>query len=308
MTGLNDLDPRKLIFFVAAVEEGSLKRAASFLQVSQPAVSIAISRLEAEVGHKLLERSPTGVVPTRLGDFVYAHSRIVRDEVRLIERHLRNWREEVDLQARFGALPSLSVTIVPKAVARWHEKYPRHNLQVTQRVQIELLHALIKRELDFIVGVTDSYDLANGLKQRVLFREQLQVIGRSRHPLMSGRHPTWSDVSDYPWVCPPAGRYNTLLEDVLKAHDVPRPQSITVSSSISMLKSLVAGSDALALLPAHAALTEMREGALDCLSISAPQLKRSIALFVRDGYEMTEPDRDLVDFIRATGTELSRER
>lgn len=305
--GSPDLDPRKLIYFATVIEHGSLKKAAKSLFVSQPALSASMSRLEADLGQKLMERGPAGVVPTRFGDFIYAHARLIRDEVKLLERHLLDQRSDEDPAIRFGALPSLSVTIIPRALGRWRVRYPQESLQVIQKVQIELLHALLGRELDFMVGVTDSYDLLSGLKQRVLFRERLHVIARASHPLFMKPELAWADLVNFPWVSPPAGRYNTLLEDVLKKEGLSPPTSNTVSSSISMLKALVATSDSLALLPSHAAFAEIREGTLGCLSISSPQLKRSVALFMRDGYEMQAPHRDLLECVRSVGMEISRE-
>ncbi len=302
----SDLDPRKLIYFVTVIDEGSLTKASKVLLVSQPALSASMSRLEADVGQKLMERGPSGVVPTRFGDFVYAHARLIRDEIKLLERRLVDGRSEAPA-IRFGALPSLSVTVIPKAVGRWRAQYPKENLQIIQRVQIELLHALLGRELDLMVGVTDSYDLLSGLKQRVLFRERLYVIARTQHQLFLKTELAWSDLVHFPWVSPPAGRYSTLLEDVLKAEGLGPSASNTVSSSISMLKSLVATSDSLALLPSHAALTEIREGTLACLPISSPLLNRSVALFTREGYEMEKPHRDLLECVRVVGIEISRD-
>ncbi len=302
-----ELDPRKLIYFVTIIEHGSLKKAAKFLDISQPALSASMSRLEADVGQKLMERGPSGVAPTRFGDLIYAHARLIRDELKLLERHMIDRRSRQDTSIRFGALPSLSVTVIPRAVGRWRAKYPNESLQIIQRVQIELLHALLGRELDFMVGVTDSYDVLSGLKQRVLFRECLHVIARTGHPLFLKPQLSWADLVAFPWVSPPAGRYNTLLEDVLKNEGLSYPVSNTVSSSISMLKSLVTSSDSLALLPRHAALAEIREGSLDCLPISSPHLKRSIALFMREGYEMQPAHRDLLEDVRSVGTEISRQ-
>ncbi|WP_244490026.1 LysR family transcriptional regulator [Rhizobium sp. Leaf386] len=305
--GSSELDPKKLIYFVTVIESGSLKKAAKVLDVSQPALSASMSRLEADVGQKLMERGHSGVVPTRFGDLIYAHARLIRDELKLLERHLLDRRHQEDPAIRFGALPSLSVTVIPKAVSRWRVKYPSESLQISQKVQIELLHALLGRELDVMVGVTDSYDLLSGLKQRVLFRESLHVIARADHALFLKPDLGWADLVVFPWVSPPAGRYNTLLEDVLKGEGLSPPSSNTVSSSISMLKSLVASSDCLALLPRHAALAEIREGLLGCLSISSPHLKRNIALFMREGYEMQPAHRDLVEDVRLVGMEVSRE-
>ena len=196
--GSSELDPKKLIYFVTVIERGSLKKAAKVLDVSQPALSASMSRLEADVGQKLLERGHSGVVPTRFGDLIYAHARLIRDELKLLERHLLDRRHQEDPAIRFGALPSLSVTVIPKAVSRWRVKYPNESLQISQKVQIELLHALLGRELDVMVGVTDSYDLLSGLKQRVLFRESLHVIARADHALFLKPDLRWADLVVFP--------------------------------------------------------------------------------------------------------------
>ncbi|MCP2138507.1 LysR family pca operon transcriptional activator [Rhizobium sp. SLBN-94] len=301
------VDPRKLIFFACAVENGSIKKAASVLNITQPSMSAALSRLEHEIGEKLLDRSSSGVIPTRFGDKVYAHARLIRDEVDLFEQLVADWKADRYAAVRMGALPSLAATIVPTALANWRIKYPREPLHVVEKVQIELLQALIKRDLDFAIGITDSYDLVGGLKQRVLFRDQLRVIARFDHELLSKPSLSWTDLAAYPWVCPPSGHYRSLIEEMLVDMGHMPPDTITVSSSIAMLKSILLKSDSLALLASHAALTEIREGRMACLPLSAPRLKRNVALIVRDGYELDPQNRDLVESIRSAGLEICRE-
>ena len=59
-----DLDSTLLRTFVTVVETGSVSTAATALHRTQAAVSMALRRLEDEVGQRLLERSPRGVTPT----------------------------------------------------------------------------------------------------------------------------------------------------------------------------------------------------------------------------------------------------
>ncbi|MGO8077917.1 LysR family transcriptional regulator, partial [Rhizobium leguminosarum] len=49
-----EIDPKKLLYFAAVIEQGSLNRAARKLSVSQPALSTSMDRLEAELGMQLL--------------------------------------------------------------------------------------------------------------------------------------------------------------------------------------------------------------------------------------------------------------
>ena len=84
------MDPRKLLYLASVIEHGSFKRAAKHLLISQPALSASMDRLEESVGGKLLERGPAGVTPTALGELVYSHARLIRDEIDLATRRVRS--------------------------------------------------------------------------------------------------------------------------------------------------------------------------------------------------------------------------
>lgn len=64
------MELRQLEYFVAVVEAGSFTRAAERLHMSQPPLSVAIHKLERELGVTLLERTPRGVTPTAAGTYL----------------------------------------------------------------------------------------------------------------------------------------------------------------------------------------------------------------------------------------------
>ena len=83
------MDPRKLLYFATVVEQGSLAKAAKQLSVSQPALTKSMDRLEGELGMKLLARGPSGITTTLIGELVYSHARLIRDEMNVVEKRLR---------------------------------------------------------------------------------------------------------------------------------------------------------------------------------------------------------------------------
>ena len=83
------MDIRQLRYFLAIVEEGSLSRAAQALHVAQPALSIHIRNMEADLGTALLFRSPRGVVPTEAGQVLLRHARTVLAQIALAEEENR---------------------------------------------------------------------------------------------------------------------------------------------------------------------------------------------------------------------------
>lgn len=301
-----EIDPKKLIYFAAVIETGSLNRAAKLLHVSQPALSTSMDRLEAEVGLKLLERGPKGIVTTKNGDVLYCHARLIREGVQQAERDLLNALNSGPESIRIGSLPSLSSKIVPLALSKWREKH-QEGLEVVENAQFDLLTGLLRRDFDFVIGFTKVFDMLDGLRQRVLFRDTLRVMASPKHPLRQMETLTWADLIRFPWISPTSSRTHTVLEHILPTLDAPPPQ-ITVCGSVSLLKSLVAETDHLALLPAHAVREEVAENRLYALPFDDPRLSRDIAVFFREGYVMDQPRRELVNCVAEVGLELCRER
>ena len=210
------IDPRKLMYFATVVELGSFKKAARALGVCQPALSTSMNRLESELGRKLLVRGSWGVAPTQSGEVLYSHSRMIRDELQLAQRNLLEAALGPDgVPMRFGCLPSLASNVVPTAISRWRKDHGTRDLRVIEAVQFDLLNGLLRRELDLFVGFTENYQLLEGLRQRVLFRDCLSIIARPGHPLFQEQRIELASLAGYPWVFLPSGPFNMGFEDEL---------------------------------------------------------------------------------------------
>src|SRR6267143_841188 len=84
--------------FLAVVESGGIRAAARELGVSQPAITRSVRGREAELHTRLLQRTPTGVVPTQAGRAFLARARAAQAELRKAE-------EEADRLGQVGVLP-----------------------------------------------------------------------------------------------------------------------------------------------------------------------------------------------------------
>jgi DNA-binding transcriptional LysR family regulator len=302
------MDPRKLLYLASVIENGSIKKAAKQLLISQPALSTSMDRLEHSLGGQLLERSPAGVTPTPLGELLYAHARLIRDEIELAEQRIRNSGERNESTIAFGTLPSLATCIVPKAVCQWRQTHQTTMLRVIEKIQLELLLSLIRGELDFIVAQTEYYGYLEGLKQRVLFRDRLYVIGRTRHPAFGLDAPSLADLAKFPWILQMVSRQRTLLERLLASESVELPSQLTECGSVDCIKSLVADSDSLAMLPASAIGSDVREGRIKPFNIMVPLLNRDIAVLFRERSPLSDSSRELVAQIEAAGLDLGHEQ
>jgi DNA-binding transcriptional LysR family regulator len=303
------MDSRKLLYLATVVEQGSLKKAAKCLDVSQPALSKSMDRLESGLGVKLLDRGPTGITATAFGELLCSHARLIKDELEFAEARIQNAGKSRASVLTIGTLPSLAASVVPLAVSRWRERHPRMVLRVMERVQVELLFGLLRGDYDFIIAQTEFYDLLDGLKQRVIFRDRLRVFARPKHSLFRLTEPTWADLAKFPWVCPMVGgRQRTILEKLLLSEGLDLPQQLIECGSIDFTKALVAASDHLAMLPEHAATSDVSKRKLKPLPIAVPALSRDIAVIFRERSALDTASRDLIRQIEIVGADLSRKR
>ena len=148
------MDPRKLLYFVSIVEHGSLKKAAKQLHVSQPALSTSMDRLEASLGNKLLVRSATGVVPMPIGELIFSHARLIKDEIELARIQIHNRDNKRKSVLTIGVLPSLASSVIPVALSNWSREHPTTRIRIVEKVQVDLLIGLLRGEFDLIVGMT----------------------------------------------------------------------------------------------------------------------------------------------------------
>lgn len=301
------MDPRKLLYLATIIEQGSLAKAAKQLAVSQPALSKSMDRLESEFGVRLLERGPTGVTPTKPGELVYAHARLIREEMNLA----KTCSERDDARANvvtIATLPSLASNVIPLSVARWREAHPNVLLRVVEKVQIELLVGLQRGEFDFVVGQTEFFDiLFDGLKQRVLFRDKLSVFARADHSLFQQDTVDWSDAAKCPWICPMVGwSQRTVLERLMDVEGIRLPVNLVECGSIDFTRTLIRSSDHLAMLPIHAVAADVSAGFIKALPLDVSSLKRNIAVVFRENAPLAAVSQDLIRHIEETGLALTQ--
>lgn len=118
------MELRQLTYFVAIAQSGTITAAAQKLHMSQPPLSLQLQKLEEELGCPLFERDTRHLHMTQAGELFYERAQGILQQCADLKR------EMADLQAggrgllRIGSLPSLSTSLLPHWVARFHTRYP----------------------------------------------------------------------------------------------------------------------------------------------------------------------------------------
>lgn len=142
------MDFRQLEYFRTVVESGSVSRAAKKLGLTQPPVSLAVAKLERELGVRLLERTAKGVHPTSAGLYLLANgSRLVADRDRLV-RTLSLMGEGVVGDLRIGVEPMVINEIVAEVLAEFLDQAPNVRVALTDSTPDAILQGLRDGDLD----------------------------------------------------------------------------------------------------------------------------------------------------------------
>ena len=132
--GFNAMDLMQLEMFVATAELRSVQRAAERVFRTQPAVSMAIRKLEEELGSPLFDRSNRGNYQlTAAGDVLFAHAKRLlglRDEALT---HVKELQSLEDGRVRIGANESTGHYLLPKLIQNFRKKHPKVRVDVTRQ-------------------------------------------------------------------------------------------------------------------------------------------------------------------------------
>jgi DNA-binding transcriptional LysR family regulator len=235
---LNPVELRQLIYFDAIVRHGGFTRAAEHLHVAQPAVSVQIRRLEAELGVTLLRRTTRAVELTHAGELFLA--RVRRGLAELEEGRADLARLAVGLagRVRIGAIQALDPFDLPRAMAGFHQQHPGVELALRSGTLRSFLSALDGGELDLAIAPIPA-GMPDRFCRTPLFTDELVLITATGHPL-AGRGPLGlAALRAEPFVCLPADTGLRALLDRLAGDAGFTPRVPFESTHLPRLRDLV---------------------------------------------------------------------
>jgi DNA-binding transcriptional LysR family regulator len=187
--------------FLAVARSGNLSAAARELAVSQPALTKSVRKLEQQVGMPLFERRARGMTLTPSGATLLAHARAIEAQCRVADGELDALARGQTGRIRVGAGPYWGNTVVPRAIARLHEKLPRLDVGLDVGVNAVVQPRLFAGELDLIVGgLPDEGTLPAGIEQIDFYTIRTRVVAGRHHPLQRKTRVGVADLARYPWV------------------------------------------------------------------------------------------------------------
>jgi LysR family hydrogen peroxide-inducible transcriptional activator len=290
----------ELRYIVALAQEQHFGRAAERCHVSQPTLSIAVKKLEEELG-VLFERGKTRILPTPLGMKIVAMAAKVLEQAAAIKDVAEADKGQLEGPIALGTLPTIGPYLLPQFIPLLQETTNKLSLYVEEGGIADLAGKLRNGDLDALL-VTTPFAEADVVVQP-LFDEPFVLLLPSDHRLASKVRIEATDLRADELLL--LGEGDSLREQILAAfpHLDPHKESgaavrtFTQGATLETLRHMVASHLGITILPQTAAEAPFYSaGQLVIRPFASPSPRRTLALSWRASF----PRHKAIDILRKT--------
>ena len=213
------MELRHLRYFVALAETGNFHRAAELLNMSQPPLTVAIRKLEAELGTALFDRGPRGVTlpPAGIAALDTAHATLAQAE--RFHRTVREGSTGERGRLRVGFVGSAVFELLPRIIPAFRERYPLVELVLEETTSVGIVRNIQAGTMDVGLVRLPLLELA-AVETRVVDRDELHVAISVASPLAHGDKIALEMLKSEPFILQARVSVNAVPHD-------PRPAKIT---------------------------------------------------------------------------------
>lgn len=301
---VNYLSLRDLEYVIKVAEHRAFGRAAKGLNVSQPALSFQIKKLEEILGYKIFERTKKRVLVTELGrEFVRRAEKVL-----LEARSLGNLSEPghpFKSPFRLGAIRTSGPYLVPTLLPQFFKSFKGGKLLIREGLTDELISLLRKGDIDAVIASPTFDD--SSLKRVDLFFEPFRLLLPKGHPLLEKKNITTRDLDSAQMVLLEDG--HCLKDQAIGACVVGKRTGVRNfhATSLETLKHLVAAGEGYTFFPELAVTKDGLDSLIEYRQIEGKQVGRIISLYTRQEYARQIEADLLTDLIKKISqTQLRR--
>ena len=268
----------ELRFVVSLARERNFRRAAEKCFVSQPALSLAIKKLEEELGLSLFERSRSKVTVTSVGQLIINQANVVLDEAEKIKELSRQGDRQLGYPFSLGLIYSIAPYLLPLIIPILRRDLPEMPLEVEENITKNLEENLKKGSLDAAI-IALPFEKP-GIECVHLYDEPFEVIVPINHALAQNKSLSAKEL----------GREKVMLLDndhcysnqILEAcPGLAKNRDVQLGNSLETIRNMVASNLGISVLPKSATVSGYENPLVKTIPFSDPKPYRRVALAYR---------------------------
>jgi DNA-binding transcriptional LysR family regulator len=261
--------------FLTVATEKSFSRAAEKLLRTQPAISLALQRLEQELGEKLIDRSGKDLILTDAGRTVIDYARRFQSLQQEMDNSLAELRDNSSGRLAIGANESTTLYLL-RHIERYRELYPKIKVQIRRSFSSKIPNELLDGNLE--MGVI-SYDPGDErIKTKVIYTDSLAFVVSPEHRLASRKTVSITELAAENFIAHNViSPYRELVLREFRNHKVPLRMDIEMPT-IETIRKLVQNNQGVAFLPRMCVEQEIEQKSLCEVRVKEMHMERKIRL------------------------------
>jgi DNA-binding transcriptional LysR family regulator len=269
------MDLHGLEVFRAIAAEKSFSRAGRKLSRTQPAISLALKRLEADLGETLIDRQGKDLRLTDAGTLVLDFARRFENLRQELKTALEERRDNAAGRLTIGANESTTLYLLPH-LARYRRRYPRVRVQVRRSLSSRIPAELVDGDLE--LGVISYLPEDERLTARVIYRDHLAFVVSPEHRLAKRKQVSIADLGMEIFIAHNVvSPYRDVVERAFEQMRVPLNRDVEMPT-VETIRKLVQQNEGVAFLPRMCVEEELAVGALREVKVKELQVERKIHL------------------------------
>jgi len=272
----------ELRYIVAVAQERNFRRAAEKSFISQPALSLAIQKLEEELGLKIFERGKNNISVTPVGMEIVGQAQRTLEEAERIREIARQGKDHLAGTLRLGIIYSVGPYLLPDLVPALKKLAPDMPLEIEENITANLDTLLHNGKLDVIIIALPFGD--SGIATKAVYDEPFEVVVDNEHRWANRRSIKAEELSAEKVLLLDSGHCfsNQVAEACPELNR--KGADIQQGTSFETIRNMVASGLGITVLPASANSARYRNKLLKVIPFTNPAPSRRIALAWRKSF------------------------
>lgn len=287
----------ELRYIVAVAQERHFGRAADRCCISQPALSLAIQKLEEELNATIFERRKNRITLTPLGEQIVHQAQRVLEEADQIKILAAQGKDQLAGPLRFGVIATVGPYVLPDLVPLLNQRAPKMPLELEENLTLNLSGMLKSGKLDVIM-IALPFD-EPGIMTQALYDEPFKVLVPSGHAWQKKKLIDSRQLGSEKVLLPHAG--HCFRQQVLDAcPELSRSDTEGwQGNSLETIRQMVASGLGITVLPSSALTPKYDSKRLIAIEIAKPVPGRRIGLAWRRGFTRPRVIETIQDAVHA---------
>lgn len=240
------MELRQLEYFQMASRLKNITRAAERLKVSQPNITVAIKKLEAELGIQLFDRSQKQLSLTPEGEVFLNRIELALHNIQDAVLEVNDYKQLQKGTIKIGIPPMIGAFLFPKIFSSFQRLHPHLDIYLYEEGSMAIREQVERDELDF--GIVIITDASPSLRLLPMSTCQLMACIPEDHPFAKKNSFSLSELVDTDLIMLKEGSYlRHVVLQLLKAESIT-PNIVLESNQVETVKGLVASGVGIAFL------------------------------------------------------------